>query len=94
MTTTKPHFGVTLPQIKRPWVAAAEAARGFESLGFDSLWVCDHLYRAAIAATADSGSLVDGFSRCRDHRPCRDRHPRYTRRHAQPRTTRQGHRYR
>ena len=44
MTTSKPHFGVTLPQIKRPWVAAAEAAGGFESLGFDSLWVCDHLY--------------------------------------------------
>ncbi len=40
----KPHFGVTLPQIKRPWVAAAQAARGFEALGFDSLWVCDHLY--------------------------------------------------
>ncbi len=38
------HFGVTLPQIKRPWVAAAEAARGFEAMGFDSLWVCDHLY--------------------------------------------------
>ncbi len=41
---TQAHFGVTLPQIKRPWVAAADAARGFESLGFDSLWVCDHLY--------------------------------------------------
>ena len=40
----KPHFGVTLPQIKRPWVAAAQAAQGFEALGFDSLWVCDHLY--------------------------------------------------
>ena len=40
----KPHFGVTLPQIKRPWVAAAQAARGFETLGYDSLWVCDHLY--------------------------------------------------
>ena len=40
----KPHFGVTLPQIKRPWVAAAEAARGFEAMGYDSLWVCDHLY--------------------------------------------------
>lgn len=38
------HFGVTVPQIKRPWVAAAEAARGFESMGFDSIWVCDHLY--------------------------------------------------
>ena len=40
----KPHFGVTLPQIKRPWVAAAQAARGFEACGFDSVWVCDHLY--------------------------------------------------
>lgn len=40
----KPHFGVTLPQIKRPWVAAAQAARGFEEMGYDSLWVCDHLY--------------------------------------------------
>jgi len=40
----KPHFGVTLPQIKRPWVAAAQAARSFEAMGFDSLWVCDHLY--------------------------------------------------
>ena len=44
MSTAKAHFGVTLPQIKRPWVAAAEAARSFENLGFDSLWVCDHLY--------------------------------------------------
>ncbi|MDH3641508.1 MAG: LLM class flavin-dependent oxidoreductase [Gammaproteobacteria bacterium] len=38
------HFGITVPQIKRPWVAAADAALGFEELGFDSLWVCDHLY--------------------------------------------------
>ena len=44
MRNGKPHFGVTLPQIKRPWVAAAEAPRGFEALGFDSVWVCDHLY--------------------------------------------------
>ena len=40
----KAHFGVTVPQIKRPWVAAARAAREFEAQGFDSLWVCDHLY--------------------------------------------------
>jgi len=40
----RPHFGVTLPQIKRPWVAAAQAAHGFEEMGYDSLWVCDHLY--------------------------------------------------
>jgi len=41
---TKVHFGVTIPQIKRPWVAAARAAEQFESMGYDSIWVCDHLY--------------------------------------------------
>jgi alkanesulfonate monooxygenase SsuD/methylene tetrahydromethanopterin reductase-like flavin-dependent oxidoreductase (luciferase family) len=41
---TQAHFGVTLPQIKRPWVAAADAAKGFEKMGYQSLWVCDHLY--------------------------------------------------
>jgi len=30
------HFGVTIPQIKRPWSAAADAAREFETLGFDT----------------------------------------------------------
>ena len=38
------HFGVTVPQIKRPWVAAADAAQSFEAQGFDSIWVCDHFY--------------------------------------------------
>jgi len=42
--TTSLHFGVTLPQIKRTWAEAREAALTFERLGFDSLWVCDHLY--------------------------------------------------
>jgi len=37
-------FGVTLPQIKRSWSEASEAARAFDGLGYDSLWVCDHLY--------------------------------------------------
>ena len=41
---TQAHFGVTIPQIKRPWVAAAEAAHAFERMGYDSLWVCDHFY--------------------------------------------------
>jgi alkanesulfonate monooxygenase SsuD/methylene tetrahydromethanopterin reductase-like flavin-dependent oxidoreductase (luciferase family) len=41
---TKAHFGVTVPQIKRPWMAAAQAAGQFEAMGFDSIWVCDHLY--------------------------------------------------
>ncbi len=40
----KPHFGVTVPQIKRPWGETAAAAREFEELGFDSIWVNDHLY--------------------------------------------------
>jgi F420-dependent oxidoreductase-like protein len=45
MTTTRPvRFGVTLPQIKRTWEEARAAAIEFERLGFDSLWVCDHLY--------------------------------------------------
>jgi F420-dependent oxidoreductase-like protein len=37
-------FGVTLPQIKRTWAEAREAARAFDALGFDSVWVCDHVY--------------------------------------------------
>ncbi|MEW6270518.1 MAG: TIGR03560 family F420-dependent LLM class oxidoreductase [Thermodesulfobacteriota bacterium] len=37
-------FGVTLPQIKRSWQEAREAALEFDRLGFDSVWVCDHLY--------------------------------------------------
>jgi F420-dependent oxidoreductase-like protein len=36
-------FGVTLPQIQRSWSEARDAAQELESLGFDSLWVCDHL---------------------------------------------------
>lgn len=38
------HFGVTLPQIKRGWPEARSAAEAFDRLGFDSVWVCDHLY--------------------------------------------------
>jgi len=37
-------FGVTLPQIKRSWEQARAAAVAFDRLGFDSVWVCDHLY--------------------------------------------------
>ena len=39
------HFGVTLPQIKRSWDEAKAAAIAFDSLGYDSLWVCDLFYR-------------------------------------------------
>jgi len=42
---TRPmHFGLTLPQIKRSWAEARDAAVEFDRLGFDSVWVCDHLY--------------------------------------------------
>ena len=42
---TRPvHFGVTLPQIKRTWTEARDAAVEFDDLGFHSVWVCDHLY--------------------------------------------------
>ncbi|MGH0028162.1 MAG: LLM class flavin-dependent oxidoreductase [Myxococcota bacterium] len=42
---TRPvRFGVTLPQIKRTWPEARAAAQAFDPLGFDSLWVCDHVY--------------------------------------------------
>ena len=37
-------FGVTLPQIKRSWEEAKAAAQCFDELGYDSLWVCDHVY--------------------------------------------------
>ncbi len=42
------HFGVTLPQIKRSWQEAKAAALAFDELGFDSVWVCDHLYGVPI----------------------------------------------
>ena len=38
------HFGVTIPQIKRTWDESKSASREFEAMGYDSLWVCDHLY--------------------------------------------------
>ena len=37
-------FGVTLPQIKRSWEETRDAALEFDALGYDSIWVCDHLY--------------------------------------------------
>lgn len=38
------HFGVTLPQIKRTWDETRAAAQEFDALGFDSVWLNDHLY--------------------------------------------------
>ncbi len=36
-------IGVTLPQVARTWLEARDAAQELESLGYDSLWVCDHV---------------------------------------------------
>ena len=41
-------FGVTLPQLKRTWEETRTAAVELERLGFDSLWVNDHLYGVPI----------------------------------------------
>jgi len=42
---TRPaRFGVTLPQIKRSWEETRATAVEVDRLGFDSVWVCDHLY--------------------------------------------------
>ena len=43
MTSTI-RFGVTLPQIKRSWADTKAAAAEIDAAGFDSAWVCDHLY--------------------------------------------------
>ncbi len=40
----KAHFGVMVPQIKRTWEQSEAAATTFEELGYDSIWVNDHLY--------------------------------------------------
>ena len=40
----KVRFGVTLPQIKRSWQEARDTAQEIDALGYDSLWVCDHVY--------------------------------------------------
>jgi len=38
------HFGATLPQIKRSWDETRDVATELDQLGFDSVWVCDHMY--------------------------------------------------
>ena len=72
MSTRPVRFGVTLPQIKRSWPEARAAAVEFDRLGFDSVWVCDHLYsvpmptlpifeawsQLAAVAASPSGSFV------------------------------------
>lgn len=38
------HFGVSLPQIKRSWEQTRDVAVEVERLGFDSVWLNDHIY--------------------------------------------------
>ncbi|MEO6042530.1 MAG: LLM class flavin-dependent oxidoreductase [Tepidiformaceae bacterium] len=56
----KVHFGVTVPQIKRTFEESRSAAREFEAMGYDSIWVCDHLYgpQAPTIPILEAWSLV------------------------------------
>lgn len=47
----QPHFGVMVPQFKRTWEESRRAATEFEAMGYDSLWVNDHLYGATSPQT-------------------------------------------
>ena len=49
---------MTLPQIKRSWLEARTAAVEFDRLGFDSLWVCDHMYGVPLPTLP----IFDGWS--------------------------------
>jgi alkanesulfonate monooxygenase SsuD/methylene tetrahydromethanopterin reductase-like flavin-dependent oxidoreductase (luciferase family) len=44
MSARPVRFGATLPQIKRTWQEARDTAIELDRLGFDHLWVCDHVY--------------------------------------------------
>ena len=37
------HFGALVPQVSASWAEARDHATAFEAMGFDSLWVNDHL---------------------------------------------------
>ncbi len=54
----KAHFGVMVPQIKRTWEETRAVAVAFEDLGYDSLWVNDHLY----GPTAPTIPILEAWS--------------------------------
>lgn len=62
------HFGVTIPQIKRTWDEAKSASIEFEAMGYDSLWVCDHLYgpQAPSIPILEAWSLVSAVAAITD----------------------------
>lgn len=60
------HVGVTVPQIKRSWAQSRDAAREFEAMGYDSLWVCDHLYgpQSPSIPILEAWSLLSALAAC------------------------------
>jgi len=59
-----PHFGITVPQIKRSWEECLAASTAFEAMGYDSLWVCDHLYgpQSPTIPILEAWSLLAGLA--------------------------------
>ncbi|HJM89694.1 MAG TPA: LLM class flavin-dependent oxidoreductase [Dehalococcoidia bacterium] len=62
------HFGVMVPQIKRNWDETQAAATAFEEMGFDSLWVNDHLYgpQSPTIPMLEAWSLIAGIAAITD----------------------------
>lgn len=63
------HFGVTLPQIKRTWPECRDTATHVDALGFDSVWVCDHVYGVPRPdlPILEAWSLLSAVAACTDH---------------------------
>ena len=63
------HFGVSVPQIKRTWAETRRAATGFEGMGFDSLWVNDHLYgpQSPAIPMLEAWSLIAALAAITEH---------------------------
>lgn len=63
------HFGVTLPQIKRTWTECRDTAVQIDRLGFDSAWVCDHVYGVPMPnlPILEAWSLLAAVAACTEH---------------------------
>jgi len=62
-------FGVTLPQIKRSWDESKQTAIELDSLGYDSLWVCDHMYGVPMPTLPilEGWTLLAGIAAVTEH---------------------------
>ncbi len=38
------HFGILVPQVRAAWAETRDAVVAYEAMGYDSLWVNDHMY--------------------------------------------------